>query len=391
MMARAAEALIRNPRRARLLEAPMPRLAALTLPLAAALLAAAPAHADVEVRGAGWGHGIGLSQYGAYGYALRDGRDHAWILGHFYPGTALERRAGGHIRVLVGSSRRPVLCGATALRAAGGRRVRLSGAHAYRITTLGTGRLTVRALTTRRRRARVTAPVRVSGGSSWCMRRGGTYRGSAQLSRSGRRILVVNRVSLERYLLGVVPSEMPAAWPAEALEAQADVARSYALRSLRPDAPYDVYDDTRSQVYGGIGSEAPASSAAVRATRGEVVTYAGEVAQTFFFSTSGGETAANEEVWGGVPVPYLRSVDDPHDDLSPYHRWTVTFTAKELRRRLAGVSPGRFEAIAVDARTPSGRAATVRVTGRGGGVVLPASQVQALLGLRSTWFSFKVV
>jgi stage II sporulation protein D len=368
------------------------RIAATALLAAAGLASAAvPARADVQVHGAGWGHGVGLSQYGAYGYALLEGRDHAWILGHYYPGTALARRAGGRIRVLLESARRPALCGTTALRAAGGRRVRLSGAHAYRFTALGAGRLTVRDLTSGRRRARVAAPVTVSGGSSWCLRGGGTYRGSARLVRAGRRILVVNRVALERYLLGVVPSEMPASWPAEALEAQADVARSYALRALRPGEPFDVYDDTRSQAYGGVGSEAPASTAAVRATSGEVVTYAGAVAQTFFFSTSGGRTAANEEVWGGAPIPYLRSVDDPHDDLSPYHSWSVTFTDRELRRRLAGVARGRWTGLRVASRTPSGRAATVEVTGRRGSAVVAASQIQALLGLRSTWFSFRIV
>jgi stage II sporulation protein D len=367
------------------------RLAVTALVTAAALAAAAPAHADVEVSGAGWGHGIGMSQYGAYGYALLEGRDHGWILGHYYTGTALERRATGHIRVLLRRNRRPALCGASALRAAGGRRVRLNDAHSYRFTALGARRLTVRDLKTGRRRARVSAPVRVTGGATWCLRGGRAYRGSAQLLRAGRKVLVVNRVAVERYLRGVVPSEMPASWPAEALEAQADVARSYALRSLRPDEPFDVYADTRSQMYGGVAAEAPATTAAVEATRGELVTYAGEVAQTFFFSTSGGTTAANEEVWGGLPIAYLRSVDDPHDDLSPYHRWTVRFTARELRSRLSDVSPGRFRSIAVVARTPSGRAATVRVTGRGGSVDVPASQVQALLGLRSTWFSFRAV
>jgi stage II sporulation protein D len=367
------------------------RLAVTALATTAATLAAAvPAHADVEVRGAGWGHGIGMSQYGAYGYALVEGRDHAWILGHYYTGTALERRSTGRIRVLLRRNRRPVLCGATALRAAGGRRVRLNDRHRYRFTALGAGRLTVKDLTTGRRRARVTAPARVSGGSTWCLPGGHDYRGSAQLVRAGRKVLVVNRVAVERYLRGVVPAEMPASWPAEALEAQADVARSYALRSLRPGEPFDVYPDTRSQMYVGVAGEAPAATAAVNATRGEVVTYAGQVAQTFFFSTSGGTTAANEEVWGGAPVPYLRSVDDPHDDLSPYHSWTVTFTDKQLRSRLADVTPGRFESIQVASRSPSGRAVTVTVTGRGGAATVSASQIEALLGLRSTWFSFRV-
>jgi stage II sporulation protein D len=216
-----------------------------------------------------------------------------------------------------------------------------------------------------------------------------SYRGTFRVTAKGSMLRVVNTVGLEPYLWGVVPSEMPDRWPAEALEAQADVARSYALRSLRPGEPFDVYADTRSQVYGGVAAESPAATAAVRATANEVVTYAGEVAQTFFFSTSGGTTAANEEVWGGLAVPYLRSVDDPHDDLSPYHRWTVTFTDHDLRHRLAGVSPGRFQGIRVAARTPTGRAATVAITGRDGTATVSASQVEALLGLRSTWFSFR--
>ena len=122
------------------------------------------------------------------------------------------------------------------------------------------------------------------------------------------------------------------------LEAQAVIARSYALRARNAGAPYDVFADTRSQVYGGVGSEVAAASAAVAATRGEIVTYAGLLAQTYFSSSSGGRTAANEEIWGGAPVPYLRSVDDPYDRLSPYHRWSARFGDREASRRLADVA-----------------------------------------------------
>jgi stage II sporulation protein D len=365
------------------------------IPLAL-LAAAAPASATLRVDGRGWGHGIGLSQYGAYGYALDDGRGHAWILEHYYPGTTLARSGAGHVRVRLTSSRRPAFCGATRVRGASGRRVRLSGRHVYRFTRGGAG-FVVRDLTARRLRARVAAPATLTGGTSWCLRgradngvRDGAYRGSAQLLRTGRRgVLVVNRVGLEDYLRGVVPAEMPASWPAEALEAQAVIARSYALRARNAGAQYDVFADTRSQVYGGVGSEVAAASAAVAATRGEIVTYGGQVAQTYFFSTSGGRTAANEEIWGGAPVPYLRSVTDPYDRLSPYHRWSVRFRDREAARRLADVAPGKLRSLKVVARTASGRAAVVAVRGRRGTARVSAATIQSALGLRSTWFSIR--
>ena len=358
-----------------------------------AALAAAPAQADLVLDGRGWGHGVGLSQYGAYGYAQVEGRDHAWILGHYYAGTQLDRVRTGSIRVLLRRTRAPKLCGVTSLRDARGRRVRLSDRRSYRFAAIAGGRIRVTDASRDRTRARVTPPLRLSGGSSWCLRgaadngvRDGAYRGRALVQLDGRALQVVNQVGIESYLRGVVPSEMPASWPAEALESQAVIARSYALRSLRPGASYDVYADVRSQVYGGLAREVPWTTAAVGATKGRVVTSGGQVAQTFFFSTSGGTTANNDEVWGGTPISYLRSVEDPHDDLSPYHRWTARFTDAQARRKLKELGVGRFRKLEVIARTSSGRAATVEVTGKDGTIDVPAARIQALLGLRSTWF-----
>ena len=374
---------------------PALRLAAAPIALLATAVAVPAAHAAVRIDGRGWGHGVGLSQYGAYGYAQDEARDHAWILGHYYPGTSLTAGATGHVRVLLQRAARPSVCGARTLRA-GGRRVRLAERHVYRVSAKGASKLVVTDRTTGRRRATVTGPATVSGGSTWCLRGradngvlDGAYRGSARLVRDGRRILVVDRVGLESYLRGVVPGEMPASWAPEALEAQAVVARSYALRGLRPAAAYDVFADTRSQMYLGQGGETPSTDAAVAATRGQVVTVGGAIAQTFFFSTSGGRTAANEEVWGGTPISYLRSVDDPYDDISPYHTWTVRLSDGQAASRLASVSPGRLRSLRIASRTPSGRAAVVAVTGRRGTASVPAARIQALLGLRSTWFSFR--
>ena len=108
---------------------------------------------------------------------------------------------------------------------------------------------------------------------------------------NGSALEVVNVVGLESYLLGVVPSEMPNKWPAEALAAQAVVARTYALAHLAKGGDYDLYPDTRSQVYRGIGAEAPSSNTAVSETANRIVLYDGEPADTFFSSSSGGKTA----------------------------------------------------------------------------------------------------
>ena len=144
----------------------------------------------------------------------------------------------------------------------------------------------------------------------------------------------MNTVALDSYLRGVVPSEMPNRWPAEALAAQAIVARTYALAHLH-SGDFDVYSDTRSQVYGGIAAEAASSDDAVAETAGQVVLYDGELADTFFFSSSGGRTANVQDVWGGAAVPYLVSVSDPYDTLSPYHNWgPLRFGSTQLARKL---------------------------------------------------------
>ena len=188
-------------------------------------------------------------------------------------------------------------------------------------------------------------------------------------------------------MLGVVPAEMPASWPAEALRSQAVVARSYALTSRSPVEPFDVFADTRSQVYRGVDAESPRSTDAVRATGGIVLMFGTTVARTLFHSSSGGRTASADEVFGGAPVPYLRSVEDPPDHVSPYHDWTVTLSDEAMALGLRPVLQGDLLDVQVVARTASGRAATVRVTGTLGTTDVPGTTARKLLALRSTWFT----
>jgi stage II sporulation protein D len=275
-----------------------------------------------------------------------------------------------------------------------GRRVAIQSSSTYRFEPWSGDGLEMSEVATGHVRAHLHAPVRLTGGSSLRVLgpadngvTGGRYRDAIVLHRAGDEALVVNDVGLERYLYGVVPAEMPSAWPVEALRSQAVVARSYSVTSRRPSDPFDVYADIRSQVYRGVEGETARTSDAVRATGGVVVRHGTTVARTFFHSSSGGRTAAVEEVFGGPPVSYLRSVEDPYDSLSPHHDWTLGLTDEEAAQRLATVVAGELVDIAVVARTPSGRAATVRVTGTLGARDLPGTTARTLLGLRSAWFT----
>jgi SpoIID/LytB domain protein len=211
------------------------------------------------------------------------------------------------------------------------------------------------------------------------------YRGKLNVSSDGKLVQVIDTLGLESYLKGVVPAEMPSAWPTEALKAQAVAARSYALANVTTGRAFDLYGDTRSQVFGGVKVENAATSAAVDATKGQVVLYGGKVADTLFFSTSGGRTASYAEATG-TAVPYLVSVPDPYDTLSPFHDWgPVLLDAATVAKQLKVASP----ISALRAVTgPSGRVQSVTLTAAAdASATFTGAQVRAALGLRSTWFT----
>ena len=178
---------------------------------------------------------------------------------------------------------------------------------------------------------------------------------------------------------------MPSDWPPAALQAQAVAARSYALANLVQGRSFDLYGDTRSQAYGGVDAESPATTAAVRATKGRVVLYDGTVADTLFSSTSGGRTASALEETGKA-VPYLVPVSDPYDALSPYHEWgPVVLDASKVAKKLKLPSP------VADLQTTdgtSGRVRTVTVVSEDDSqLTLTGAQFRAALDLRSDWFT----
>ena len=337
------------------------------------------------VTGRGWGHGVGLSQWGAYGFA-RQGATYDRILAHYYSGTTLGPAPVSRVRVLlVPGKQRLTISSQAPFRVRDG----LGETHTLeaRAYTFGPGlRLRVDG---REAAQPLPGPLLFSPGAS-PLRLDRPYRGQLQVSVAAGRLRAVNHVGLEGYLFGVVPSEMPHHWLPEALKAQAVAARTYALAVRKIGGDFDLYPDVRSQVYRGIAGEKPSATAAVQATAGRVVLYRGRIAKTYFFSTSGGRTATVTDVWpGSEPTPYLVSVDDPYDSASPHHQWgPLSVKAARLTRVLR--APGRLLDVRASV-TPSGRVRTVTAVGSQGESTVTGADVRRALGLRSTWFRMGVL
>jgi stage II sporulation protein D len=336
-------------------------------------LVTSPATSVLVVRGHGWGHGLGLSQWGAYGYAKR-GWTYDRILAHYYTGTTLGPATLKTVRVLLAEGKKAKLESAvdwSVTDAAGQRAALAPGTLVLKPKLVVPGKQLAPPLTFTSKQPLVVG--------------GKPYRGTIRVLSDGKTLQVIDVLGLEAYVKGVVPEEMPPAWAPEALKAQAVAARSYALSNLAKGRQYDVYADTRSQVYGGVAAEAAATSDAVDATKGDVVLFNGKVANTLFFSTSGGRTASAAETTG-TAVPYLVSVADPYDNGSPYHDWgPVLFDATKVAKQLK--LPAPLAELRVSSG-PSGRAKTVTaLTADDRQVVLTGSQLRTQLELRSTWFT----
>ena len=354
--------------------------------------------AETTFFGRGWGHGVGMSQYGARGRALA-GQPSTQILAHYYAGTTLGTiNPASPIRVVVltgfrATAARPavlfgrrggwVISGIARVFPAGAK-LRLwptavgSTAWNLRITS-ATGillhRSTVRGVLAMRPAAAATRLQVYSRPSLYDL-----YRGSLRIYLTTT-VRVVNVLAIDAYLRGVVPAEMPAGWPAQALKAQAIAARSYAARRLRPGiSNYDVVDDTRSQVYLGVAVEKVQTNAAIAATAGVVLKSGASIANTLFHSTGGGATENNENVFvaatGAIvagPVSYLRGSPDrapdgtSFDAAAPLATWkTAAYTGDELSAIFANdvrTNVGALTGLDLSSRGVSGRLIRVTLVG----------------------------
>ena len=228
---------------------------------------------------------------------------------------------------------------------------------------------------------------------------GRRYRGALELRHKGGGLTAVNIVPVDDYLRSVVPEEMPVDWPAEAIKAQSVAARSFALASRGRHAGegYDLCTTTHCQLYTGTAAEKSASNAAIKATRGEVLTYGGKPIEALFHTDSGGMTENSEDVWGSH-VPYLRAAKDTPAKTMP---WTKTISRADLERKLAakGHDIGKVRSLALSPlaigraakdRTASGRVKTMTVKGTKGTATLSGTTWRSLLGLKSTLFDAKL-
>ncbi len=332
----------------------------------------------VVLNGHGWGHGLGMSQWGAYGYALH-GWSYTAILTHYYSGTTIGTRPGLNVRVLLLD---------------GKRQVALSSAAAWHVTdaagtteALAPGKLVLTPDLTVNGQTLVS-PLTFSPGGAPLQVGASPYRGKLVVRSADSTLEVVNSLTLEAYLRGVVPAEMPADWPAEALKAQAVAARSYAIATLSTlvtASTFDLYSDQRSQIYGGIDAETPATNQAVVDTAHQIVLSDGKVATTYFFSSSGGQTAsASDEL--NTSIPYLVSVPDPYDTLSPHHDWgPVLFSAAQVAKAIK--LPGSLLDLVPTIDPSDARAHTITATGTRGQLSLTGPALRQDLGLRSTWLT----
>jgi stage II sporulation protein D len=328
--------------------------------------------------GHGWGHGVGMSQYGAYGYA-QHGASFQQILAHYYPGTTLRPAPNTKFRVLLADRKKKLTLSSElpfTVKDGAGQKLTLPAGK----ITFGTGlKIAGQSL---------TAPLTFLPGQGGSLTLNRAYRGQIQVDVVDGKLRAVNIVGLEQYLYGVVPSEMPSAWASQALAAQAVAARSYALATRKIGAPYDAYSDTRSQMYLGLSNESPATTAAVTATKGQALFFGSTIATTFFYSTSGGQTESSLD-WTGTALPYLVSVPDPYDDISPYHNWgPVPITAQTISKALKLTGPITDATTVANA---AGRVGKLTLVMPLAPMTVAAAALRSAIGLRSTWFTVGVM
>jgi stage II sporulation protein D len=350
-----------------------------------AVAASARAQVSWVVHGHGFGHGVGLSAYGAYGYALH-GKGYKFILGHYYPGTSLGTVEGANVvRVLLETASGDV----TFTEATGACGVKLEPTRSYEAHRFG-GTIVLRSSGGKPLK-RCGKTLRAAGASGIVNIGGHRYRGALEVVPAGASELnVVNALSLEAYVKGVIPNESPPSWPMAELETQAIISRSFALTGTVEGDGYDLYSDTRSQVYKGLESEYTTSDEAAEKTKGQVLMYEGKVAETLFSACSGGKTESAANVFGGA-IPYLVGVPDPYDSLCPLHEWTLNFSGPEISSKLSGLLDGALKKVVITKTGYSPRIIEAKLYGTGGVTSVTGEQLEVALGGYSTWMTFQKV
>ncbi|WP_310526431.1 SpoIID/LytB domain-containing protein [Nocardioides sp.] len=358
--------------------------------------------ATITITGHGYGHGHGLSQYGAEG-AAQQGLTWQQISEFYYPGTSWGDLRGS-IKVLISAD---TSSDVHVLAQPGLRVTRLNPGKTWTLPVIGARRwrLQPRGATTQ------VQYKRSIGWQTWK-----SFAGEAEFSAASKRIALVkngttstyrgrlrsamptagsgvrdtvNILSLEQYLRGVVPLEIPALWSPDAVSAQAVAARTYAAAERsHPNAPhYEICDTSACQVYGGYDVEHPSATSAVKATAHQGLMFEGRAAFTQFSASSGGWTSSGS-------TPYLVAKEDPYDAWSgnKVHTWTLDVDDATLEQHYPGI--GDLTSIEIASRDGNGewggRVVAMTLVGTAGRADISGDTLRTVLGLRSSWFTFTV-
>jgi len=356
-----------------------------------------------EIKGGGTEHGLGLSQYGAKGMA-RQGKSYQEILKHYYRGIKIGKvKHNPQVRIGI------VLSGK------GGILEVISGEYKIGNYELGVGdwvnitpsevniyqneKLIKTYQNNRTQRIKPqssTSIIQVDYKKSYFNK----YYGEIKVIKEGNGLVTVNTLPMEEYLKGVVVAEVPYSWPREAIKAQALAARSYAYKHIGSSGNYDMDDSTSYQVYIGAYHRAR-SNHVIDESRGQVITDQGSIISAYYFSTSGGWTENNENIWGGRPIAYLRGVESTWEDDSPWWTWyTKRYSRKQISKLLASLKIGQVKKIEVKARGVSGRVLAIKIVGDQGVRVISGARFKKLINIplgpedemmRSTLFGIRSV
>jgi SpoIID/LytB domain protein len=358
--------------------------------------------------GAGFGHGLGLSQWGAYGLA-RQGWGPSKILKHFYSGTRVARETNppGNLRIgLVqgkDSIRLEAQVGSIEIRLGdpqtGSTVATIPAGETWHVRAASNEYLIVdQAGGTVDRVGGPNEPIYLVYESAQSRVRipeaGHAYnRGSIEFAlyscAGGCAMRLVLTIDPRGYLYGL--GEVPSSWPMSALKTQAIAARTYAFTKAaasqhRAVCDCALYASSYDQVYAGWDKEGGIDGdrwvSAVNQTGDQVVLNGGQTIQAFYMSSSGGYTENNENVWGGTPIDYLRGVCDPGDYTSenPNAVWEQTFTPAEVTGHL-GLRIGAVTGFTNVDRGVSGRIMSVTVKGANGQATISGEKLRLSLGL----------
>ncbi|HEU5485800.1 MAG TPA: SpoIID/LytB domain-containing protein [Microlunatus sp.] len=357
-----------------------------------------PRSGSFRISGAGFGHGWGMSQYGAYGAAKR-GLSWQKILAFYYPRTTRSKLPStGTIRVWVTADSD----GSLTFKSAPGARIS-DGSKSYtlptgssydywRISRSGSGYKLATKNSGGSWKTRSTGlgtgtwrATSSSGALRLVLPSGSTrgYRGALSLVKRGSSGRTVNTVSVENYVRAVVPSEMPTSWHPNAVRVQAVAARTYGafLRARSSSSGYDICDTTACQVYRGLDNETAAGNAAVSATAHVIMAYGGKPAFTQFSSSNGGQITTGD-------YSYQIAQKDPYDGLIKDQTWSKTISASKLGKAFGVGTAKRVQVTKRDGYGKwGGRVASVKITGTKRSVTVSGGSFKGKFGMRSNYFT----